>query len=71
MRGLGHAIRPPVLSTLMRLPAFSLAALLWLMSRSATLRDLGKLGAAEPRMLIDMMAAAAPGKTPTLQSIRP
>jgi hypothetical protein len=39
--------------------------------RAKMLRDLGMLGPAEPRMLIDMITAAAPGKTAALLAIRP
>ena len=35
------------------------------------LRDLGKLGPAEPRLLIDMIAAAVPAAGPPLLAIRP
>ncbi len=54
-----------------RLPRALVTALLWAMSRTKMLRDLGVLGPAESRMLIDMMTAAAPGKTATLLAIRP
>ncbi len=43
----------------------------WAMSRTAMLRDLGKLGPAEPRLLIDMIAAAVPAAGPPLLAIRP
>ena len=42
------------------------ATLLWLASRTKILHDLGRLGTAEPRMLIDMMAAVAPDEAPDL-----
>jgi len=35
------------------------------------LRDLGALGSAEPRMLIDMMSRAAPGLAAPLAAIYP
>jgi hypothetical protein len=35
------------------------------------MRDLGALGPAEARMLIDMMTAEAKGKTAALLAIRP
>jgi 2-dehydropantoate 2-reductase len=71
VREVGNAVTPSMLRTLSGLPRSIVAALLWAMSRTRTLRDLGALGAAEPRMLIDMMTAAAPGKTAALLAIRP
>lgn len=71
VRQLGHAVTPSVVLVLSRLPRSVVTALLWAMSRTAMLRDLGELGPAEPRMLIDMMTAAAPGKTAALLAIRP
>lgn len=71
VRALGNAILPASIARMAGLPRALTAALLWLMSRTAMLRDLGRLGAAEPRMLIDMMTAAAPGKTDVLVAIRP
>lgn len=47
------------------------APVLWAMSRTQTQQDLGVLGPAEARMLIDMITAAAPGKTGALLAIRP
>lgn len=71
VRGLGHAITPAAVHTLSRLPRLLTRALLWAMSRTRMLRELGQLGAAEPRMLIDMMTAAAPGQTAALLAVRP
>jgi 2-dehydropantoate 2-reductase len=71
VRALGHAILPASIAALGRLPARLVAAILWLLSRTTMLRDLGRLGPAEPRMLIDMMTAAAPGQTAALLAIRP
>lgn len=71
VRGLGHAIRPASLGVLSRSPRAVMRALLWAMSRTRMLRELGALGAAEPRMLIDMMTAAAPGQTTALLAVRP
>lgn len=53
------------------LPRAVLTGLFWAFSRTKTLRDLGKLGATEPRMLIDMMQTAAPELAAPLVSIRP
>jgi 2-dehydropantoate 2-reductase len=71
VRKLGNPILPASIAMLSRLPVMLVAMLLWLLSRTAMLRDLGRLGPAEPRMLIDMMSAAAPGQTAALQAIRP
>ncbi|XXT22787.1 2-dehydropantoate 2-reductase N-terminal domain-containing protein [Sorangium sp. So ce429] len=71
VRDLGNTLRPPVIAALSRLSSFVVTALLWGLSRTKVLRDLGALGPAEARMLIDMMSAAAPGRTAALQAIRP
>ncbi|WP_437513097.1 ketopantoate reductase family protein [Sorangium sp. So ce1099] len=71
VRDLGNTLRPPVIAALSRLSGFVVTALLWGLSRTKVLRDLGALGPAEARMLIDMMSAAAPGRTAALQAIRP
>ena len=71
VRNLGHKIVPSEVATISRMPQLVNTFLLWVLSRTALLRDLGKLGATEPRMLIDMMVAAAPGKGGALLAIRP
>lgn len=71
VRELGHSVAPSFLRALSRLPRSLTHAVLWAMSRTKMLRDLGALGPAESRMLIDMMTAAAPGKTAALLTIRP
>ncbi len=71
VRGLGHALKPAPVAVLSRLPRAVVAAALWAMSRTRTLRDLGTLGPAEARMLVDMMTAAAPGRTAALLAVRP
>jgi 2-dehydropantoate 2-reductase len=71
VRGLGHEVRPKSLGRLARLPGGLVTALLWAMSRTKTLGDLGALGSAEPRMLIDMMSAKAPELAAPLVAIRP
>lgn len=71
VRALGHRVLPSVVGALSRLPRGVVAALLWALSRTKLLRDLGSLGPAEARMLIDMMSAAAPGETDALRAIRP
>jgi 2-dehydropantoate 2-reductase len=71
VRALGHRPRPALLGILSRLPRFVITAVLWAFSRSKMSRDLGALGTAEPRMLIDMMSAAAPRLAAPLVAIRP
>ena len=71
VRGLGHDVKPSFVAVLSRLPRAVVASLLWSLSRTAMLRDLGALGPAEARMLVDMMTAAAPGKTAALLAVRP
>ena len=71
VRALGHVIRPPVLGVLSRLPRVVVTAAFWALSRTKIARDLGALGTAEPRMLIDMMSAAAPQLAAPLRAIRP
>jgi 2-dehydropantoate 2-reductase len=71
VRDFGHSLAPSFVRTLSRLPRALLQGLLWAMSRTKMLRELGELGPAEARMLIDMMTAAAPGKTAALLAVRP
>lgn len=71
VRGLGHRLMPSMVAALAALPRAVVAAMLWAVSRTAMLRDLGALGPAEARMLVDMMTAAAPGKTAALLAVRP
>lgn len=71
VRAHGDAIRPTALGTLSRFPGVLLTLLFWFMSRSKLLRDLGALGATEPRMLIDMMKTAKPTHAAALVAIRP
>jgi len=70
-RALGNALLPSSIASMSKLPVFLMTFMLWAMSRTKMLRDLGALGAAEPRMLIDMMSAAAPDKAEPLRAIRP
>ncbi len=71
VRAMGNDVRPRVIAQLERLPHVILTALLWLMSRTKMSRDLGALGTAEPRMLADMMSAAAPQLAAPIIAIRP
>ncbi len=56
---------------LAKVPRVVVTALLWALSRTKMLRDLGRLGTAEPRMLVDMMSAAATPRAAPLLAIRP
>lgn len=71
VRAMGNDVRPKVLAWAARLPRFIAAQLLWLMSRTKMLRELGELGSAEPRMLGDMMTAAKPELAVPLAAVRP
>lgn len=71
VRGLGHPVLPSMIATLSRLPRGVMTSILWALSRTAMIRDLGALGPQEARMLADMMTAAAPGKTAAVMAIRP
>lgn len=71
VRALGHAIKPPAVEWLARMPAAWLTGLIWGFSRTAAVRDMGAFGPVEVRSLIDAMAVAGPDRTGALQSIRP
>ena len=71
VRAMGNEVRPRVVAQLERLPHGVLTTLLWLTSRTRVSRDLGALGTAEPRMLADMMSAAAPDLAGPIAAIRP
>ncbi len=71
VRSLGHTLKPRAVSVVAALPGFMITAMIWAFSRSKANRDLGELGPAEARVLIDSMAAAASGPTPALSAIRP
>jgi 2-dehydropantoate 2-reductase len=71
VRSLGHALKPRQVATLSRMPALARTGVLWLLSRSRAVKDLGEFGPAETRALIDAMVAAAPGQTPHLLALRP
>lgn len=71
VRSLGHALKPGLVAMVARLPGFVLAGLIWMLGRTAGVKDVGEFGPGETRALIDAMAAAAPGQTPKLLAIRP
>lgn len=68
---MGNVWVPKNLGTLSRLPRVVQTLLLWAMSRTTMIRELGALGTTEPRMLIDMMTAARPELAAPLVAIRP
>jgi len=71
VRSLGHKPRPAALRVLSWLPRAAVTAILWAFGRTKIARDLGRLGTAEPRMLIDAMNAYAPQLAAPLLAIRP
>jgi 2-dehydropantoate 2-reductase len=70
VRALGHRITPALVNVLALLPRFVTVPMFWALSRSRMLRELGKLGDHEPKMLIDQIARAWK-PTPALKAIRP
>ena len=68
---LGNTITPAAMALLRWLPTPLVATLLWTLTRFPAIRKSGVAGPNEPRALIDMMSAAAPGQTPALLAIRP
>lgn len=71
VHAVGNAWTPKNLGSLSRLPGVVLTLIIWAMSRTTMIRELGALGATEPRMLIDMMHAAKPELAGPLVAIRP
>lgn len=71
VRALGETLRPAVFGAVDVFPVALLAGLLWMFSRTQLLRDLGKLGPAEPRQLIDAMQAARPDLAGAVRAVRP
>lgn len=71
VRGLGHAVSPGSVAVFASLPRPVVTGLLWALSRTRMLRDLGALGSAEPRMLIDQMSATLPELAAPLLAVRP
>jgi 2-dehydropantoate 2-reductase len=71
VRAVNSSVRPGMVVGVSRLPRVVLSFLLWVISRTQMSRDLGALGRAEPRMLADMMSAAAPELAAALVAVRP
>jgi len=72
VRYLGNSITPAPVAVVERMPVRALAALVWGLTRLGVFaRTLAVARAEEPRMLIDEMSSAAPGRTSALQAVRP
>lgn len=71
VRQLGNSVTPAAVSVLSRLPAWLATALMWGASRLSAVRDLGAMGPAEVRQLIDAMTAETRGEHSELLAIRP
>ncbi len=73
VRSLGNAITPSAMALMSHAPDVMTALVVWIASRTKTVRELGALGPGEARMLIDMMSAATPdaGRTEAIRAIRP
>ncbi|MBC8072072.1 MAG: ketopantoate reductase family protein [Deltaproteobacteria bacterium] len=71
VQALGNDLRPGGVRMLSGIPRTLATLLLWAMSRTKLLRELGQLGSTEPRMLADMMHAAKPELAAPVLEIRP
>lgn len=71
VRSAGNALTPGGIRRMFTMPLGMLALSMWMFSRTKLLRDLGELGPAECRLLIDMMSTAAPELAEPIRAIRP
>lgn len=72
VRHLGNSVTPAPVAVLSRSPVPVVAAVLWTLTRLKVFtRAIAAAPADEPRLLIDEMAAAGPGRTPALLAVRP
>ena len=71
VRSLGQTVKPAVVAFLAKLPFPMLTSVVWLFSRTSSVKKLGEFGPAEVRGLIDAMVAAGPGQTAKVLAIRP
>jgi 2-dehydropantoate 2-reductase len=71
VRSLGHTAKPAFVSVLAALPGPLLTGVVWLFSRSASVKALGEFGPEEVRALIDAMVVAGPERTAKVRAIRP
>ena len=71
VRSLGHTVKPAMVAFCARLPSALLTGAVWLLGRTAAVKNLGEFGPGEVRALIDAMVAAGPGQTAKLLAIRP
>ena len=71
VQSLGHTLKPAMVAVLGKLPIPLLTLVLWLLGRTAGVKNLGEFGPVEARGLIDAMVAFGFGNTPKLLAIRP
>jgi 2-dehydropantoate 2-reductase len=72
VRHLGNSVTPAPVAVLSRSPVPVLATVLWSLTRlDVFTRTMAVAPADEPRMLIDEMTSAWPGRTPALLAVRP
>jgi 2-dehydropantoate 2-reductase len=72
VRHLGNSVTPAPMAIISRSPVPVLAALLWSLTRlDAFTRMIAVAPVDEPRLLIDEMSSAWPGRTPALLAVRP
>lgn len=71
VESLGHPLKPRMVSVLARMPSFFRTCFMLAFSRSELVKGVGVFGPSETRYLIDTMAAAKPGATQTLSSLKP
>ena len=70
IKGLGYPVYPRGKARLDGCPAWVVAAMLWLLSRVQSFRELLATGENECRALVDVMTAAAPRSNPPVQVAR-
>jgi 2-dehydropantoate 2-reductase len=76
LKGLGYRLYPRSKAQMNGLPAWVVAAMLWMMSRIRSFRELLATGKNECRALVDVMVAAAPRakppvRVPRIQAMKP
>lgn len=70
LKGLGYRIYPRSKARINGAPTWVVAAMLWMMSRIRSLRELLATGKDECRALVDVMVAAAPGARPPVRVLK-
>jgi 2-dehydropantoate 2-reductase len=71
VRSLGNQITPLAMGLMSHVPDVLTTLLIWILSRTKMLHELGAMGPGEARMLIDMMEKAAPDGAAALVAVRP